>query len=88
MAALAHDNYVAFRRAKDAVDGYRARLMDCADDDMRMVTLKCFGSAYMSVDLPFLERCTGKEWMVLKDVGLGWELQGGSKVIIRKINRK
>lgn len=86
LTALAHDNYVAFRKVKNSMDGYKARLMDGAHEDLRTVALKCFGKAYHSVNLPFLEFCTGETWAGLKEIGVGWDLQG-DKVIIRKVSR-
>jgi hypothetical protein len=85
--ALAHDNYILFRRVKDAVDGHRARLMEFAEADMRMQTLKAFGRAYLGVDLAFLETVTGRKWEALrKEDGVGWELDDG-RVTIRRIKR-
>ncbi|KAI0125517.1 hypothetical protein BJ170DRAFT_596765 [Xylariales sp. AK1849] len=83
--ALTHDNYVLLRRLKMNVDGHKARLLEYAEETMRKHTLKCFGRSYLSVDLVFLERCAGSNWMDLisKD-GVGWELDG-SRVIIRKV---
>ncbi|ROT41269.1 hypothetical protein SODALDRAFT_357302 [Sodiomyces alkalinus F11] len=85
LAALAHDNYVAFRRVRRAVDGHRARLMEFADEEMRGHALKCLGRSYLSVDRPFLERCAGATWELLtaRD-GVGWELDG-EKVVIRRV---
>lgn len=86
--ALAHDNYVAFRRVKRSVDGHKARLMEFAEGDMRVHTLKCFGRTYLSVELEFLERSAGAKWedLVRRD-GVGWQLEG-MKVIIRKVKAK
>jgi hypothetical protein len=84
LSALVHDNHVLFRREKRIADGYRARLMDSADDDMRMVTLKAFGRAYMSVELSYLETSTDQDWGTLKQGGVGWELVGEDKIMIRK----
>jgi hypothetical protein len=88
LAALAHDNYVLFRKVKSSVDGHRARLMDWAEPDIRRHALKCFGRSYLSVDLSFLESVTETGWDELqaKD-GVGWELDG-TKVIIRKIKAR
>lgn len=85
--ALAHDNYIRFRRVKHTIDGHRARVLDYADADVRMQTLKAFGRAYLGVDLAFLESVTDRKWEALrKEDGVGWELDEG-KVVIRKIKR-
>ncbi|KAL2758932.1 hypothetical protein ACRALDRAFT_2071357, partial [Sodiomyces alcalophilus JCM 7366] len=85
LAALAHDNYVAFRRVRRAVDGHRARLMEFAEDEMRTHALKCLGRSYLAVDRPFLERCTGATWEILTARDrVGWELEG-DKVVIRRV---
>lgn len=85
LRALAHDNYVAFRRVKGAVDGHRASLMEMAEGDMRVHTLKCFGRTYLAVEKGFLERWAAAGWDVLKARdGVGWELDG-EKVVIRKV---
>ncbi|KAI5860004.1 hypothetical protein GGS23DRAFT_258334 [Durotheca rogersii] len=82
--ALAHDNYVEFNRLKKRVDGHKAKLLEFADGNMRKHLLKCFGRAYLGVDLAFLERCADSEWASLTaEDGVGWELDG-SKVIIRR----
>lgn len=85
--ALAHDNYILFRRVKHAIDGHRARLMEFAEADMRMQTLKALGRAYLGVDLVFLETVTDRKWdALLKEDKVGWELNEG-KVTIRRIKR-
>ncbi|KAF6798199.1 hypothetical protein CSOJ01_12753 [Colletotrichum sojae] len=88
LAALAHDNFVAFRRAKGSVDGHRAKLLEFAEADVRTHALKCFGRTYLSVDLEWLEKCAGESWEALtRDHGVGWELEG-QKVVIRKVRAK
>jgi hypothetical protein len=88
LRALVHDNYVAFQRVKRSMDGHKAKLMEWAEPDMRLHTLKCFGRSYLTVDLEFLERTTVTEWKNLtKDDGVGWELDG-SKVVIRKVRTR
>ncbi|KAI1086580.1 hypothetical protein F5B19DRAFT_130048 [Rostrohypoxylon terebratum] len=83
--ALAHDNYMEFNRLKRRVDGHKAKLLEYAEEGMRKHLLKCFGRAYLSVDLNFLEVCAGSKWANLTtDDGVGWELDGG-KVVIRKV---
>lgn len=88
LTALAHDNYVLFQKVKRSVDGHRARIMEWAEGDLRMHTLKCFGRTYLSVELDFLEQATGSKWADLKQGdGVGWDLEG-SKVVIRKIKAR
>jgi hypothetical protein len=82
--ALAHDNYVGFQKLKRNVDGHKARLMEFAEEDLRMHTLKCFGRSYLKVDLEFLEKSTDSNWGRLRvENGVGWELDGKT-VVIRK----
>lgn len=82
LRSLVHDNWVAFRRMKMRVDGLKARIMEYAEGDMRMTTLKAFGRTYMSVERGFLERMTGREWERLKEGdGVGWELEGEGKMV-------
>lgn len=86
--ALVHDNYFQFRKMRLAVDGHRARLLDFAEDDMRMQTLKAFGRTYMTVGLEFLEATTDTKWDELtKKDGVGWELDD-KKVVIRKVKAR
>ncbi|EHK26945.1 uncharacterized protein TRIVIDRAFT_72964 [Trichoderma virens Gv29-8] len=88
LMALTHDNYVVFQKVKRSVDGHRARIMEWAEGDVRMHTLKCFGKSYFSVELDFLEKATGSKWLDLKQTdGVGWDLEG-SKVVIRKVRAR
>ncbi|KAI8957242.1 hypothetical protein F5Y11DRAFT_340323 [Daldinia sp. FL1419] len=86
--ALAHDNYVEFNRLKRRVDGHKVKLLEYANEEMRKHLLKCFGRAYLNVDLEFLESCADSKWGNLTaEDGVGWELDGG-KVIIRKVKAR
>ncbi|OTA98232.1 hypothetical protein M426DRAFT_326162 [Hypoxylon sp. CI-4A] len=86
--ALAHDNYIEFNRLKRRVDGHKAKLLEYAEESMRRHLLKCFGRAYLNVDLNFLEVCAGSKWASLTaEDGVGWELDGG-KVVIRKVKAR
>lgn len=86
--ALAHDNWVLFRMIKRHVDQHKKRLLDYAEDDMRLHTLKCFGRTYLNVDLEYLEKVTGRTWDELKEKdGVGWELDG-ERVTIRRVGAK
>lgn len=84
LRALAHDNYYLFWRVARSVDGHKAKIIEFAEDGMRMQTLKCLGRAYMSIDLPALEKYTNSPWNNLtRTHSVGWQLDG-TKVIIRK----
>lgn len=84
LEALVHDNYHKFWKVKRSVDGYKAKLMEFADEVVRLQALKCLGRTYFTVDIEFLERATNTTWLDLKNrYGVGWELDS-SKVIIRK----
>ncbi|CAM1507406.1 Fc.00g070470.m01.CDS01 [Cosmosporella sp. VM-42] len=86
--ALAHDNWLLFRRLKQEVDRHQLKIMEYADNDMRLHTLKCFGRTYLSVDLQFLETTTERKWSELKEKdGVGWELDG-DKVVIRRVRAR
>ncbi|KAH8177773.1 hypothetical protein LIA77_02855 [Sarocladium implicatum] len=88
LGALVHDNWVRFREAKNRVDGHQARIMDFAEDEMRLRALKCFGRTYLSVDLGYLEGVTERRWEDLREKdGVGWELDG-EKVVIRRVKAK
>ena len=88
LKALVADNWVAFRRLLGAVDAHRRRLMEFAEPEMRVHTLKTFGRTYLSVDVEFLERSTGRTYLELtRDDGVGWELDG-RKVVVRKVKGK
>ncbi|KXX81603.1 hypothetical protein MMYC01_202207 [Madurella mycetomatis] len=91
LKALAHDNWVAWRRVKRSVDGHRARIMEFAEGGMRDHTLRAFGRAYLSVEAGFLEGAVGVGWEELRArFGVGWELEGGdaakdARVVIRRV---
>ncbi|KAI0433415.1 hypothetical protein F5Y09DRAFT_298855 [Xylaria sp. FL1042] len=86
--ALTHDNYVEFKRLRQKVDGYRAKLLEYAEEPVRKHLLKCFSRTYLSVDLSFLETSADSSWTRLTtEDGVGWELDG-SKVVIRKVKAR
>ena len=88
LRALVADNWVAFRRLMGGVDAHRRRLMEYAEAEMRVHTLKCFGRTYLGVDVDFLEQSTGRTFAELKkDHGVGWELDG-RRVVVRKVKGK
>ncbi|KAK4140370.1 uncharacterized protein C8A04DRAFT_15016 [Dichotomopilus funicola] len=85
LAALVSDDWVAWRRVRRQVDGYRARLMGFAEARMVGHTLKAFARAYLTVPLAVLEEQTGCEWEELRGTyGVGWEREG-EKVVIRRV---
>lgn len=84
LRAMTHDNYFLFWKAKRSVDGYKAKLIEFAEEGMRRHTLKCLGRAYLSIDQPSLENYTSTTWSSLTtDYSVGWHLEG-LKVTIRK----
>lgn len=84
LKALASDNWVMFWRMKKAVDGYQRRIIEHAEQGVRVHALKCIGQTYHSVDKPYLEACTNRKWEDLVVDGVGWELTESEKVIIKK----
>lgn len=82
--ALVSDNWVVFWRMQKAVDGYQRRIVEHAEQRVRLHTLKCIGRTYMSVDRPYLELCTNRKWADLVKDGVGWELTDSDKVIIKR----
>lgn len=84
LSALVHDNYHKFWKVKRSVDGYKVKLMEFADNNVRLQALKCLGRTYFTIDIAFLEQVTNTTWLDLKNqYDVGWELEG-IKVIIRK----
>lgn len=84
LKAIAHDNYYLFWKVKRGVDGYKARIMEFAGEEMKLHALKSIGKTYLSIDLVSLERLTDSSWTVLTEVHkVGWQLEG-TKVVIRK----
>lgn len=82
--SLVHDNYCLFWRVKRSVDGHKAKLMEYAEDAMRLHALKCVARTYLTLSLQFLEQMTGSTWDALvQENKVGWELKG-KEVIIRK----
>jgi hypothetical protein len=84
LKALVADNWVLFWKMKRAVDGYQRRIMEFAEQGMRVHALKCLGKGYMSADRKFVERWTDRKWAELVQDGVGWELTEMDKVIIKR----
>jgi hypothetical protein len=84
LRSLTHDNYFLFWRVKQSVEGHKSKLMEFAEVEMRKLTLKCLGRAYLSIDQLSLEQYTHASWSSLcKDYGVGWQLES-NKIVIRK----
>ncbi|KAF2267974.1 hypothetical protein CC78DRAFT_33266 [Lojkania enalia] len=86
--ALVNDNWVVFWKMKKAVDGYQRRIMEYAEQGMRVHALKCLGRGYMTADRQFVERCADRKWPDLIKDGVGWELTDTDKVIIKRPKAK
>ncbi|ORX98772.1 hypothetical protein BCR34DRAFT_606836 [Clohesyomyces aquaticus] len=84
LTALVRDNWVVFWKMKRAVDGYQRRIMEFAEQNMRVHALKCLGRGYMRADRVYVERTADRKWVDLKKDGVGWELMDGDKVIIKR----
>jgi len=88
LGALMHDDYWFFWRVKRSVDGYKAKLIEWAEDRVRKQALKCLGRAYLDINLKSLEGYTNESWTnLVKEHSVGWHLDG-NKVIIRKPKTK
>lgn len=86
--AMVHNNFAVFFKIKSKADGYQDKLLEFAEDEMRMHMLKCFGRTYFSIDLEYLEHASGRSWQELKEKdGVGWELDG-DRVTIRRVRAK
>ena len=84
LKAILYDDYVGFWRLVRSVDGHRAKVMEFAEESMRLHALKCIGRAYFQVPKSFLEAMTSSTWKELVEKHkVGWELNG-EEVIIRK----
>ncbi|APA14783.1 hypothetical protein sscle_13g095530 [Sclerotinia sclerotiorum 1980 UF-70] len=84
LKAIAHDNYFLFWKVKRGMDGYKAKIMEFAGEEMKLHALKSIGKTYLSIDLDSLEQLTDSNWTTLTKVyNVGWQLEG-TKVVIRK----
>ncbi|KAK4227443.1 hypothetical protein QBC38DRAFT_477840 [Podospora fimiseda] len=89
LKALVGDNWVLWNKMKRGVDGYRSKIMEFAEGDVKGQTLRALGRAYLSVPLGYLEGATGESWDVLRDkFKVGWELGTDGKVVIRRVQGK
>ena len=88
LRALVRDDWVAFWRLKEEVDGYQRAFLGWAEEGVRKHALKCLGSSYLAVDKGYVERSGGRNWDELKAFDkLGWELEG-NHVTIRRMRRR
>lgn len=88
LSALVSDNWVQFWRARRGVDGYQRALCGFAEQGVRVNALKVIGKSYLVCDRRWVEDAAGKEWDGLKEDGVGWELEDGGKVIVRRVKPK
>lgn len=88
LGALVSDNWVLFWRAKRGVDGYQRALCGFAEQGVRVNALKVIGKSYLVCDRRWVEDAAGKGWDGLVEDGVGWELEEGGKVIIRRVKAK
>ncbi|KAF2007030.1 hypothetical protein P154DRAFT_181621 [Amniculicola lignicola CBS 123094] len=84
LKSLVDDNWVMFWKMKKAVDGYQRRVMEFAEQNVRVHALKCLGRGYMSADRRFVERSADRKWGDLVGDGVGWELVEGDRVVIKR----
>ncbi|KAH0550939.1 hypothetical protein GP486_007696, partial [Trichoglossum hirsutum] len=54
LRALAHDNYVLFWKVRGEVDGYQGGLMAFAEEEMRVLALKCLSRSYLCAERAFV----------------------------------
>lgn len=84
ISALVHDDWVTFWKVRGKVDGYMVALMGFAEGRVREVALKCLARSYFTAEKGFVERSAGMAWEVLvRECGVGWELEG-ERVTIRR----
>lgn len=84
LRALVMDDWIGFWQLHKQVDGYQKRIMEFKEEEIRLHALKCIGRSYFSAERGYIEKCTGKHWHQLVKSGVGWELQEGDRVIIRR----
>ncbi|GME53325.1 sac3 ganp nin1 mts3 eif-3 p25 protein [Neofusicoccum parvum] len=84
LRALVMDDWISFWQLHKLVDGYQKRIIEFKEDEIRLHALKCIGRSYFGAEKGYIEKCTGKNWDQLVKSGVGWELQEGDRVIIRR----
>ncbi|KAF2623607.1 hypothetical protein BU25DRAFT_400689 [Macroventuria anomochaeta] len=88
LGALVSDNWVQFWRCKRGVDGYQRALCGFAEQGVRVNALKVIGKSYLVCDRRWVEDATGKGWEGLVADGVGWELEEGRRVVVRRVKAK
>ncbi|KAJ4382428.1 hypothetical protein N0V86_002763 [Didymella sp. IMI 355093] len=88
LSALVSDNWVLFWRVRRGVDGYQRALCGFAEQGVRVNALKVIGKSYLVCDRRWVEDAAGKEWDKLKEDGVGWELEEGGRVVVRRVKAK
>lgn len=88
LASLVSDNWVQFWRCRRGVDGYQRALCGFAEQGVRVNALKVIGKSYLVCDRRWIEDAAGREWDELVKDGIGWELEEGGKVIVRRVKAK
>ncbi|KAL9096774.1 MAG: hypothetical protein Q9165_001262 [Trypethelium subeluteriae] len=87
LRALVRGDWHAFWRLRRAVDGYQRKVMDWAEEGVRLHAMKCLGMTYNQAERRFVERCAEAGWEELKRRGCGWECEG-EWIMIRKRKTK
>lgn len=88
LSALVSDSWVIFWRARRGVDGYQRAICGMAEQRVRLNALKVIGRAYLSVDRRWVEEASERKWEDLVADGVGWELEDGGRVVVRRIKAK
>lgn len=88
LRALVHGNWYIFWILEGRVEAHQRRLMQWAEEGMRVHTLNCLGKSYLSVDKIYLENAARHPWEELREKhDLKWQLNEDI-ITIRKIGRK
>lgn len=87
LQALVRGDWVGFWRAKRGVDGYQRAIVGMAEQGVRVHALKVIGKSYLTVERRWVEEAAGKEWDGLVADGVGWELEEGGRVVVRRAKR-
>ncbi|KAF1365584.1 hypothetical protein EJ07DRAFT_54071, partial [Lizonia empirigonia] len=84
LQALVRGDWVGFWRVKRGVDGYQRAIVGMAEQGVRVHALKVIGKSYLTVERRWVEEAAGKEWEGLVADGVGWELEEGGRVVVRR----
>ncbi|KAF2673525.1 hypothetical protein BT63DRAFT_159025 [Microthyrium microscopicum] len=91
LRALVRDEWGAFWKAGERVDGYVRAVMAWAEEGVRVHALKCVARTYFVVEREYVEKCAGRSWEALVEEGVGWELEtvgGKEMVVVRRAKAK